>query len=211
MCVLATPLFQTNISSGSLVLLHKQRVLTDAQTLSSVGVATNEMLEARTGGVMAGQARPANAATTAAAAGAQGQQRRPQQQQHPLGPSSNRLGIPDSILHDASRARDYLRATPGLLFQIESQNPALYRSVMGSDLAPFAAAWKQITDNMAAEKAAELERFRMATADPMDPTVQAKIEEEIRLKNVQENWSVLMLCVGCVETRWVCSPPLRAP
>lgn len=179
-------LSQTNISSGSLVLLHKQRVLTDAQTLAGVGVASNEMLEARTGGVMApaaGQARPA-----AAQAGGQGQQQR--RPQHPLGPSTNRLGIPDSILHDAGKAREFLRSTPQLLFQIESQNPALYRSIMAADLAPFAAAWKQITDNMSAEKAAELERIRLATADPMDPTVQAKIEEEIRLKNVQENWLV---------------------
>lgn len=161
-------------------------MLTDAQTLGGVGVATNEMLEARTGGVMA----PAAGARPAASApGAQGQQqqRRPQ---HPLGPSTNRLGIPDSILHDPSKARDFLRSTPALLFQIESQNPSLYRAIMAQDIAPFAQAWKHITDNMAAEQAAEVERIRLASADPMDPSVQAKIEEEIRLKNVQENWSV---------------------
>jgi DNA damage-inducible protein 1 len=110
-----------------------------------------------------------------------------------LGRSTNQLGIPDAILHDPSRVRDFIRSTPALLFSIESQNPSLYRALMNADsIAPFAEMWRIIVSRMEADRAAETERLRLATADPMDPAVQARIEEEIRLKNVQENYEMAM-------------------
>jgi len=170
---------QTGISAGSLVLLHAQRVLTDAQTLAALEVADHSMLEARSGAA-ARPAAPAPAAASAATAAASA----------PAGRSSNRLGIPDAIMGNPAAARAFILQQPALLFQIESQNPSLYRALqLTSDIEPFATLWKQIVENLEAERREEAERFRLANADPMDPEVQARIEEQIRLKNVQENWS----------------------
>lgn len=157
------------------MLLHAQRVLTDAQTLAVLGVADHSMLEARSGAA----ARPAVPIPAAASAGAS---------TAPAGRSSNRLGIPDSVMGNPAAARAYILQQPALLFQIESQNPPLHRALMSPSLEPFATMWKQIADNLEAERREEAERFRLANADPMDPEVQARIEEQIRLKNVQENW-----------------------
>jgi len=180
---------ETNHPPGSLVLLHKQRVLTDSQTLASLGIGNDDMLEARSGNAARAalqqqQPRPAGAPLAAAAGG--------NAPSSALGRSTNQLGIPDAIMADPARVRDFIRQTPALLFQIESQNPPLYRALMAAELEPFAQAWRQITERMAADRQAELERVRLATADPMDPAVQARIEEEIRLKNVQENYEMAM-------------------
>lgn len=169
---------QTGISAGSLVLLHAQHVLTDAQTLAALGVADHSMLEARSGAA-ARPAAPVPAVASAATAVASA----------PAGRSSNRLGIPDAIMGNPAAARAFILQQPALLFQIESQNPPLARALHGADIEPFATLWKQIVDNLEAERREEAERFRLANADPMDPEVQARIEEQIRLKNVQENWS----------------------
>jgi len=167
-------------------------------------VANDEMLECRSSrGVRAatqqqGGGAPTPAAATggqapAARAGGGGPQQPQSQNSSSLGRSTNQLGIPDSILHDPSRVREFIRSTPALLFSIESQNPSLYRAVMNVDsIAPFAEMWRMIVSRMEADRAAETERLRLATADPMDPAVQARIEEEIRLKNVQENYEMAM-------------------
>jgi DNA damage-inducible protein 1 len=178
------PLLQTQIPASSLVLLYKQRVLTDAQTLGSVGVQTQEMLECRSSRAVAAaqqQARPPAAAAAAA-----------QPAPHNLGRSSNQLGIPDSIMSDPARVRDFIKAQPQLLFAIESQNPPMYRALMAADIAEFTNMWRKLAERLAAEKAANDERFRLANSDPMDAAAQARIEEEIRLKNVQENWEMAM-------------------
>lgn len=147
-------------------------MLTDGQTLASVGVRTDEMLEARVGMPAAPVARPQPAAAVPASSAVS--QR-----------SSNGLGIPDSIITDPVRVRDYIRSNQRLLFEIETQNPSLAQALMSPDISPFAAMWEPIAHNLEQQRRAEQERFRLANADPMDPEVQARIAEEIRLKNVQ--------------------------
>jgi hypothetical protein len=169
------------VSADSIVLLHKQTVLTDAQTLGSIGVSDGELLEARTR-----HSNPVSAVRSTPTASTGNSNTTPNPSMG--GRSSNQLGIPDAIINDPIRVREFIRSTPQLLFSIETQNPQLARAIHATDIAPFAAMWSQIKERMIADKAAADERFRLANADPMDPEVQARIAEEIRLKNVQENW-----------------------
>jgi len=173
---------ETNLSAGSLVLLFRSRVLLDTQTLQQVGVSNNDMLEARTGGAAASPGVGMGGGTAAPV---------PSSRSH--GPVTNSLGIPDSILHNPAEARQFIRSNPGLLFQIEVQNPSLYRAIMNdNDLKPFAEMWKLVVENMQRRMREAEERARLAEADPFDPEVQRRIEEEIRLKNVQDNWEAAM-------------------
>jgi hypothetical protein len=155
---------QTNVSGSSIVLLYKQVVLTDGQTLAQLGIRSDEMLEARAGAAVRpptqqqGGQRPAQQAQQSQNSGAQR--------------STNSLGIPDAILHDPARAREFIRANPQLLFSIESQNAPLYQAIIMNDLAPFAAMWERIVANIEAERQQEQERFRLANADPMGTSAQ---------------------------------------
>ena len=56
---------------------------------------------------------------------------------------------------------------------------------MMNDIEPFRRMWSQIVAHLEEQRLAEEERLALENADPMDPAVQARIAEEIRLKNVQ--------------------------
>lgn len=101
---------------------------------------------------------------------------------------------------------ELLRNSPHQLSLLKERNPPLAAAVERGDVEGFSRIWAQHqTDRMKKEQ----ERLQLLMRDPMDPEVQKRIAEEIRLKNVESNMEtaveyapesfgqVVMLYINC--------------
>ncbi|CAL8402468.1 unnamed protein product [Arctogadus glacialis] len=147
-----------------------------------------------------------------------GQRAAPRQQQHqpslqqqqqptpsPAQPSASLPPAPQPSTPSASRASGSGSSLPGLddpallqqmllsnpheLSLLKERNPPLAEALLSGDLERFT---KVLVEQQQDRARREQERIRLLTADPFDLDAQAKIEEDIRQHNVEENMTIAM-------------------
>uniref|UniRef100_A0A3Q3SIJ9 DNA-damage inducible protein 2 n=1 Tax=Mastacembelus armatus TaxID=205130 RepID=A0A3Q3SIJ9_9TELE len=122
---------------------------------------------------------------------------RPQQQQQqqppppraaqPSTPMGSR-GSPQG-LDDPALLQQMLLSNPHELSLLKERNPPLAEALLSGDLERFT---KVLVEQQQDRARREQERIRLLTADPFDLEAQAKIEEDIRQHNVEENMTIAM-------------------
>uniref|UniRef100_A0A3Q2Z7X4 DNA-damage inducible protein 2 n=2 Tax=Hippocampus comes TaxID=109280 RepID=A0A3Q2Z7X4_HIPCM len=132
----------------------------------------------------------------------QQQQHQPQQQQLPppqqqpqrsAQPSNLNLpafrGSSSQGLDDPALLQQMLLSNPHELSLLKERNPPLAEALLSGDLERFT---KVLLEQQQDRAKREQERIRLLTADPFDLEAQAKIEEDIRQHNVEENMTIAM-------------------
>ncbi|XP_062402194.1 protein DDI1 homolog 2 isoform X2 [Sardina pilchardus] len=92
-------------------------------------------------------------------------------------------------LDDPSLLREMLLANPHELSLLKERNPPLAEALLSGDLERFT---KVLQEQQQDRARREQERIRLLTADPFDLEAQAKIEEDIRQHNIEENMTIAM-------------------
>lgn len=127
-----------------------------------------------------------------------GRQNRPQQTPRPSATQSQQpqattqdsaSGVSSQGLDNPALLRDMLLANPHELSLLKERNPALAEALLSGDLDRFT---KVLLEQQQDRARREQERIRLLTADPFDLEAQAKIEEEIRQHNIEENMTIAM-------------------
>uniref|UniRef100_A0A674AEY9 DNA-damage inducible protein 2 n=1 Tax=Salmo trutta TaxID=8032 RepID=A0A674AEY9_SALTR len=101
-----------------------------------------------------------------------------------LGSTSSPQGLDDPAL-----LQQMLLANPHELSLLKERNPPLAEALLSGDLERFS---KVLLEQQQDRARREQERVRLLTADPFDMEAQAKIEEDIRQHNVEENMTIAM-------------------
>uniref|UniRef100_A0A8C5NDB9 Protein DDI1 homolog 2-like n=1 Tax=Gouania willdenowi TaxID=441366 RepID=A0A8C5NDB9_GOUWI len=119
---------------------------------------------------------------------------RPQQQapQQPPPPPSTPAALRGSNpqgLDDPALLQQMLLSNPHELSLLKERNPPLAEALLSGDLERFT---KVLLEQQQDRAKREQERIRLLTADPFDLDAQAKIEEDIRQHNVEENMTIAM-------------------
>ncbi|XP_067097143.1 protein DDI1 homolog 2 isoform X2 [Osmerus mordax] len=115
-----------------------------------------------------------------------------QQQRSPPPPAPPTLGGSASSpqgLDDPALLQQMLLANPHELSLLKERNPPLAEALLSGDLERFT---KVLSEQQQDRARREQERIRLLTADPFDLDAQAKIEEDIRQHNVEENMTIAM-------------------
>ncbi|KAF6726118.1 DDI1-like protein 2 [Oryzias melastigma] len=113
------------------------------------------------------------------------QQPRPAQ---PSTPTASRGSFPQG-LDDPALLQQMLLSNPHELSLLKERNPPLAEALLSGDLERFT---KVLLEQQQDRAKREQERIRLLTADPFDLEAQAKIEEDIRQHNVEENMTIAM-------------------
>lgn len=85
--------------------------------------------------------------------------------------------------------RSMLLSNPHDLSLLKERNPALAEALLSGNLETFS---QVLMEQQRERFLREQERFRLYSADPFDLEAQAKIEEEIRQQNIEENMNIAM-------------------
>lgn len=122
-----------------------------------------------------------------------------QQQQQPPPPQQQRSAQPSTPmafrgsssqgLDDPALLQQMLLTSPHELSLLKERNPPLAEALLSGDLERFT---KVLLEQQQDRARREQERIRLLTADPFDLEAQAKIEEDIRQHNVEENMTIAM-------------------
>nr|XP_015192588.1 PREDICTED: uncharacterized protein LOC102687523 isoform X2 [Lepisosteus oculatus] len=107
----------------------------------------------------------------------------------PPAPPSLHPGASPQGLDDPALLRDMLLANPHELSLLKERNPPLAEALLSGDLERFT---KVLLEQQQERARREQERIRLLTADPFDLEAQAKIEEDIRQHNIEENMTIAM-------------------
>ncbi|ERE75960.1 protein DDI1 homolog 1 [Cricetulus griseus] len=117
----------------------------------------------------------------------QRQQRIPSTQAHGLASGENMAYARD--LNSPALIRSMLLSNPHDLSLLKERNPALAEALLSGSLETFS----QVLMEQQRERALrEQEMVRLYSADPFDQEAQARIEEEIRQQNIEENMNIAM-------------------
>ncbi|XP_075997140.1 protein DDI1 homolog 2 isoform X2 [Genypterus blacodes] len=92
-------------------------------------------------------------------------------------------------LDDPALLQQMLLSNPHELSLLKERNPPLADALLSGDLERFT---KVLQEQQQDRARREQERIRLLTADPFDLDAQAKIEEDIRQHNVEENMTIAM-------------------
>ncbi|XP_063001451.1 protein DDI1 homolog 2 isoform X2 [Elgaria multicarinata webbii] len=119
------------------------------------------------------------------------QQQQQQQQQAAPGPRPSPPELPSSPqgLDNPGLLRDMLLANPHELSLLKERNPPLAEALLSGDLEKFT---RVLVEQQQDRARREQERIRLFSADPFDLEAQAKIEEDIRQQNIEENMTIAM-------------------
>ncbi|XP_006004329.1 protein DDI1 homolog 2 isoform X2 [Latimeria chalumnae] len=112
----------------------------------------------------------------------------PPQQRQPRPTSSSSTSSPQG-LDNPGLLRDMLLANPHELSLLKERNPPLAEALLSGDLEKFT---KVLQEQQQERARRERERLRLIAADPFDLEAQAKIEEDIRQQNIEENMTIAM-------------------
>ncbi|XP_063071539.1 protein DDI1 homolog 2 isoform X3 [Engraulis encrasicolus] len=104
-------------------------------------------------------------------------------------PTAARPATSPQGLEDPALLRDMLLANPHELSLLKERNPPLADALLSGDLERFT---KVLQEQQQDRARREQERIRLLTADPFDLDAQAKIEEDIRQHNIEENMTIAM-------------------
>ncbi|XP_071374040.1 protein DDI1 homolog 2 isoform X2 [Centroberyx affinis] len=138
---------------------------------------------------------PGSAPSTSQQAAPRQQRPAPQQQQQqcaapPPTPLAFRgTGSSPQGLDDPALLQQMLLSNPHELSLLKERNPPLAEALLSGDLERFT---KVLVEQQQDRARREQERIRLLTADPFDLDAQAKIEEDIRQHNVEENMTIAM-------------------
>ncbi|XP_038232282.1 protein DDI1 homolog 2 isoform X2 [Dermochelys coriacea] len=115
----------------------------------------------------------------------------PQHQQPAQHPRPSPPGTPPSPqgLDNPALLRDMLLANPHELSLLKERNPPLAEALLSGDLEKFT---RVLVEQQQDRARREQERIRLFSADPFDLEAQAKIEEDIRQQNIEENMTIAM-------------------
>ncbi|XP_060115561.1 protein DDI1 homolog 2 [Heteronotia binoei] len=92
-------------------------------------------------------------------------------------------------LDNPALLRDMLLANPHELSLLKERNPPLAEALLSGDLEKFS---QVLVEQQQDRARREQERIRLFSADPFDLEAQAKIEEDIRQQNIEENMTIAM-------------------
>ncbi|XP_036111193.1 protein DDI1 homolog 2 isoform X2 [Molossus molossus] len=92
-------------------------------------------------------------------------------------------------LDNPALLRDMLLANPHELSLLKERNPPLADALLSGDLEKFS---RVLVEQQQDRARREQERIRLFSADPFDLEAQAKIEEDIRQQNIEENMTIAM-------------------
>uniref|UniRef100_H2N1T7 DNA-damage inducible protein 2 n=1 Tax=Oryzias latipes TaxID=8090 RepID=H2N1T7_ORYLA len=109
-------------------------------------------------------------------------------QPQPSTPTAFRGTLPQG-LDDPALLQQMLLSNPHELSLLKERNPPLAEALLSGDLERFT---KVLLEQQQDRAKREQERIRLLTADPFDLEAQAKIEEDIRQHNVEENMTIAM-------------------
>ncbi|XP_044203678.1 protein DDI1 homolog 2 isoform X2 [Thunnus albacares] len=112
----------------------------------------------------------------------------PQRAAQPSTPTAFRGSSPQG-LDDPALLQQMLLSNPHELSLLKERNPPLAEALLSGDLERFT---KVLLEQQQDRAKREQERIRLLTADPFDLEAQAKIEEDIRQHNVEENMTIAM-------------------
>uniref|UniRef100_A0A8C7EDY7 DNA damage inducible 1 homolog 2 n=3 Tax=Nothoprocta TaxID=8806 RepID=A0A8C7EDY7_NOTPE len=115
------------------------------------------------------------------------QQRRPPAQ--PPRPSPPEAPAFPQGLDNPALLREMLLANPHELSLLKERNPPLAEALLSGDLEKFT---RVLVEQQQDRARREQERIRLYSADPFDLEAQAKIEEDIRQQNIEENMTIAM-------------------
>uniref|UniRef100_A0A8C3AUH7 DNA-damage inducible protein 2 n=1 Tax=Cyclopterus lumpus TaxID=8103 RepID=A0A8C3AUH7_CYCLU len=115
-------------------------------------------------------------------------QQQPQRAAQPSTPMAFRGSSPQG-LDDPALLQQMLLSNPHELSLLKERNPPLAEALLSGDLERFT---KVLLEQQQDRAKREQERIRLLTADPFDLDAQAKIEEDIRQHNVEENMTIAM-------------------
>eukprot|EP01083_Nonionella_stella_P052472 139189_1 len=187
--VKAFVLAQLGITPSALS-LHSN-VLSDLSTLAQAGVKNHDMLAII-------QQPGAGAVGSVSSSGSV-----------PQGTVSSFSDVPPNVMSDPALFQKYVRANPDLLQYLLHQRPELAEAVLAEDTDTIRQFFEASAASQRERTRAQNERQARLAADPFNPDLQREIEEEIRLKNVEQNMehaiehlpesfgSVVMLYVPC--------------
>lgn len=96
---------------------------------------------------------------------------------------------PHSLENNPALLRDMLLANPHELSLLKERNPPLADALLSGDVDKFT---KVLREQQQERARREQERIRLLNADPFDLEAQAKIEEDIRQQNIEENMTIAM-------------------
>ncbi|XP_048638677.1 protein DDI1 homolog 2, partial [Marmota marmota marmota] len=115
-------------------------------------------------------------------------QRLPQGAQQPHSSPGETTSSPQG-LDNPALLRDMLLANPHELSLLKERNPPLAEALLSGDLEKFS---RVLVEQQQDRARREQERIRLFSADPFDLEAQAKIEEDIRQQNIEENMTIAM-------------------
>ncbi|XP_058017467.1 protein DDI1 homolog 2 isoform X6 [Ahaetulla prasina] len=92
-------------------------------------------------------------------------------------------------LDNPALLRAMLLANPHELSLLKERNPPLAEALLSGDLEKFT---QVLVEQQQDRARREQERIRLFSADPFDLEAQAKIEEDIRQQNIEENMTIAM-------------------
>jgi DNA damage-inducible protein 1 len=99
---------------------------------------------------------------------------------------------PDGSAVDPGAFQTHLKNDAHLMAQLRSGNPALHAAVLNPDFAPMQALLRDAHRARAEAEARRNAEIDLLNADPFDLEAQRKIEEAIRLQNVDANYETAM-------------------
>lgn len=99
---------------------------------------------------------------------------------------------PDGSAVDPGAFQTHLKNDAHLMQQLRSGNPALHAAVLNPDPAPMQALLRDAHRARAEAEARRNAEIDLLNADPFDLEAQRKIEEAIRLRNVDANYETAM-------------------
>ncbi|XP_073708273.1 protein DDI1 homolog 2 isoform X2 [Garra rufa] len=146
----------------------------DFSSIAVPGTSSGQTRQQQAQRPSATQSRPPQAASAAASTAAT----------TPPGSALSPQGLDNPAL-----LRDMLLANPHELSLLKERNPPLAEALLSGDLERFT---KVLLEQQQDRARREQERIKLLTADPFDLEAQAKIEEEIRQHNIEENMTIAM-------------------
>ncbi|KAM9298970.1 protein DDI1 homolog 2 isoform 1-T1 [Gastrophryne carolinensis] len=183
---------ESGVPADQALIVYAERPLTnDQQSLSSYGLKDGDVVVLRQKEA-AEPPRPASQIpglpridfSSIAVPGTSRQAPAPE----PQPPAPDSTSFPQG-LDNPTLLREMLLANPHELSLLKERNPPLAEALLSGDLDKFT---KVLLEQQQERAKREQERIRLYSADPFDLEAQAKIEEDIRQANIEENMTIAM-------------------
>uniref|UniRef100_A0A3B3VDU7 DNA-damage inducible protein 2 n=1 Tax=Poecilia latipinna TaxID=48699 RepID=A0A3B3VDU7_9TELE len=189
---------ESGIPAGEIQITYVEQPLKDpTRALGTYGVKDGDVVVLRQADRRPPQTQPAfpglpridfRSITVPGTSSSPNQHSAPQPRQQPSTPMAFRGSSPQG-LDNPALLQQMLLSNPHELSLLKERNPPLAEALLSGDLERFT---KVLLEQQQDRARREQERIRLLTADPFDLEAQAKIEEDIRQHNVEENMTIAM-------------------